>query len=66
MYIQSGRGYVKLEDDTIYFSKNDRVRIKPKTPHSIVALENTVIFEVSTPFLNDTVRINDFYPRDTE
>jgi len=66
MYIQSGRGYVKLEDDVIYFSKNDRVRIKPKTPHSIVALENTVIFEVSTPFLNDTVRINDFYPRDTE
>jgi hypothetical protein len=30
-------------------------------PHTIVATENTVLHEVSTPHLEDTVRIKDFY-----
>lgn len=61
MYILSGAGYIQFEDRKEYFSKNDSVRIKPKVKHSIVATENTVLHEVSTPHLDDTERVKDFY-----
>ena len=63
MYIVSGSGYIEFEDRKEYFGKNDTVRIEPGRPHSIVAMENTVLHEVSTPHLNDTIRVNDFYVR---
>ena len=63
MYIVSGSGYIEFEDRKEYFGKNDTVRIEPGKPHSIVAMENTVLHEVSTPHLNDTIRVNDFYVR---
>lgn len=63
MYILSGAGYIEFEDKKEYFSKNDTIRIEPNHHHSIVATENTVLHEVSTPYLNDTVRVNDYYVR---
>jgi NDP-sugar pyrophosphorylase family protein len=63
MYIISGAGYIEFENRKEYFGKNDTVRIEPGEPHSIVAMENTVLHEVSTPHLDDTVRINDYYSR---
>jgi len=63
MYIIKGSGYIEFKDKKEYFSKNDIIRIKPKTPHSIVAMENTLLQEVSTPHLEDTIRIKDFYER---
>ena len=63
MYIVSGSGYIEFEDRKEYFGKNDTVRIEPGRPHSIVAMENTILHEVSTPHLNDTIRVNDFYVR---
>jgi NDP-sugar pyrophosphorylase family protein len=63
MSIMKGSGYIQYEDDKIYFRKNDNIRIKPKVPHSIVALENTLLQEVSTPHPDDTVRIRDKYGR---
>jgi NDP-sugar pyrophosphorylase family protein len=63
MSIMKGSGYIQYEDDKIYFRKNDNIRIKPKVPHSIVALENTLLQEVSTPHPVDTVRIRDKYGR---
>ena len=63
MYIISGAGYIEFEDRKEYFGKNDTIRIEPEQPHSIVAMENTVLHEVSTPHLDDTVRINDYYSR---
>ncbi|MDO5851343.1 MAG: sugar phosphate nucleotidyltransferase [Methanobacteriaceae archaeon] len=65
MYIVSGKGYIEFEDSKEFFSKNDTVRIEPKRPHSIVATENTVLHEVSTPHLQDTIRIKDFYDSKT-
>ena len=62
MYILSGAGYIEFEDKKEYFGKNDTIRIKPNVVHSIVATENTVLHEVSTPYLQDTVRVDDFYP----
>ncbi len=61
MYIMSGVGYIEFEDHKEFFQKNDTIRIEPDVPHTIVATENTVLHEVSTPFLEDTVRIKDFY-----
>jgi len=63
MYIVNGAGYIEFEDRKEYFGKNETIRIEPKKPHSIVAMENTVLHEVSTPHLEDTVRLKDFYSR---
>ncbi len=63
MSITKGSGYIQFKDKREYFKKNDNVRIKPKVPHSIVALENTLLQEVSTPHPVDTVRIEDKYGR---
>lgn len=63
MFIVSGAGYIEFENRKEYFAKNDTIRIEPGEAHSIVAMENTVLHEVSTPHLEDTVRIKDFYTR---
>ena len=65
MYIVSGKGYIEFEDKKEYFGAKDTVRIEPQTPHTIVAIENTVLHEVSTPDLDDTIRIKDFYDSQT-
>jgi NDP-sugar pyrophosphorylase family protein len=63
MSIMMGSGYIQYESDREYFKKGDNIRIKPKVPHSIVSLENTLLQEVSTPHPVDTVRIEDEYGR---
>ena len=63
MYILSGAGYIEFEDRKEFFSKNDSIRIKPGVKHTIVATENTTLHEVSTPYLDDTVRVEDYYTR---
>jgi mannose-6-phosphate isomerase-like protein (cupin superfamily) len=63
MYILNGKGYIQFEDRKEYFAKNDTVRIEPEVPHSIVAMENTILHEVSTPHLDDTKRLKDVYTR---
>lgn len=45
------------------FEHNDSIRIQPNVPHTIVATEDTVLHEVITPHIDDTVRIKDFYER---
>ena len=67
LYIMEGSGYVEFDDGTRQsFSKNDKIRIKPKTIHSIVAIENTIIHEYSTPYPDDTIRVNDPYVRSNQ
>ena len=63
MFIMGGSGYIKFEDRKERFGRNDAIRIKPNTPHTIVALENTILHEVSTPDSEDTIRLKDFYTR---
>jgi quercetin dioxygenase-like cupin family protein len=41
----------------------EAVHITPKTVHRMTALEDSDIFEVSTPELTDVVRIEDRYGR---
>jgi mannose-6-phosphate isomerase-like protein (cupin superfamily) len=39
------------------------VRIRPLTKHRVAALKDTTLFEVSTPELDDVVRLQDDYGR---
>ncbi|HYS98500.1 MAG TPA: cupin domain-containing protein [Candidatus Dormibacteraeota bacterium] len=41
----------------------DTVHLTPGTRHRITAIEDTDIFEVSTPEINDVVRLEDRYGR---
>lgn len=41
----------------------DRVHISPKTVHRMIAIEDCDIMEVSTPELDDVVRLEDRYGR---
>jgi NDP-sugar pyrophosphorylase family protein len=64
MFVIKGSGYIQFKNKKEYFKKNDKLRIKPKVPHSIHAYENTIIQEVSTPHPLDTVRVEDLYGRE--
>jgi len=50
-----------LEERTI--EPGESWRVEPGVVHSIEALEPSVIFEVSTPELDDVVRLSDRYGR---
>ena len=63
MFIMSGSGSIEFENRKEHFGRNDTIRIKPNTPHTIVAGKNTILHEVSTPDPEDTIRIKDFYTR---
>ena len=56
--IQEGESLVKRE-----MLPGERVHITPKTIHRMTAIEDSDIFEVSTPELQDVVRLEDRYGR---
>jgi quercetin dioxygenase-like cupin family protein len=56
--IQEGERLVKRE-----MRPGDRIHVAPKTVHRMTALEDSDIFEVSTPELDDVVRLEDRYGR---
>lgn len=51
----------ELEERTV--GPGESWRIEPGRIHSIEALEDSVVFEVSTPQLDDVVRLEDRYGR---
>jgi NDP-sugar pyrophosphorylase family protein len=59
--IISGTGFVEFEGKKEEFRTGSAIPIKPGIPHTIVATENTLIKEVSTPHPEDVVRIKDYY-----
>lgn len=63
IHLQRGKLLIKFENNEVVLKPNDRVRIKPKEKHQLCALENSLIYEYSTPHLNDTVRVSDPYKR---
>ncbi|MFA6992219.1 MAG: cupin [Candidatus Gracilibacteria bacterium] len=48
---------------TIILKAGDKIDVKPRTIHRLEALENSEIFEVSTPDLKDVVKLSDDYGR---
>jgi mannose-6-phosphate isomerase len=68
-YVESGRAELELGDagdailNTEVVTAGACFRYRPGTVHRVTALEDTTILEVSTPHLDDVVRLEDRYGR---
>ena len=68
-YVQSGRAKLELgrSGDAVLneevITAGDAFHSRPGTVHRVTALEDTTILEVSTPHLDDVVRLGDSYGR---
>ena len=69
-YVESGRARLELGDvgqealDEEVITAGACFRYQPGTVHRLTALEDTTILEVSTPHLDDVVRLEDRYGRE--
>jgi mannose-6-phosphate isomerase len=67
MYLYKGKALLEIEDDgqmvPIMLEPGQSIRTPPNTKHRLKAIEDSTIFEVSTPELDDVVRLEDDYGR---
>jgi quercetin dioxygenase-like cupin family protein len=67
IYLHSGRLLFEIERDGALVKQElqpgDAVHVTPKTVHRMTAIEDCDVLEVSTPELDDVVRIEDRYGR---
>ena len=68
MYVQEGRVELEIGDpgrlpESEVVGAGRAFRIPPGTVHRVRALDDAVILEVSTPHLDDVVRLEDRYGR---
>jgi mannose-6-phosphate isomerase len=68
MYVYSGKARIEISDEqsapvSTVFEPGQAIRLVPFTRHRVEALEDTTILEVSTPELEDVVRLSDDYGR---
>ena len=68
MYIYDGKALLEIEGSngqmvSTIVQPSQCIRIPPLTKHRLKAIENTTFFEVSTPELEDVVRLEDDYGR---
>lgn len=66
--VREGRARLELGDvggglEELEIRPGDAFRYRPRTVHRVTALEDTLILEVSTPHLDDVVRLDDRYGR---
>ena len=69
IYLQSGRLLFEIQEEgdarvTREMTPGQHVHISPRTIHRMTAIEDSDIFEVSTPELHDVVRLEDRYGRE--
>ena len=68
IYVYSGKLLYEIELDGRMTSREmvpgDSMRVTPKTVHRMTAVEDTDVLEVSTPELDDVVRLEDRYGRE--
>jgi len=68
--VQSGRARLELGEvgqkalNEEVISAGAASRYRPGTVHRVTAIEDTTILEVSTPHLDDVVRLEDLYGRE--
>ena len=68
--VQSGRAKLELGEvgqsvlNQEVISAGAAFRYRPGTVHRVTAIEDTTILEVSTPHLDDVVRLEDLYGRE--
>jgi mannose-6-phosphate isomerase-like protein (cupin superfamily) len=68
LYVYEGKVNMEIERDgehkeSLTLGAGDCVRITPLTRHRLTAIEDTTLFEASTPELDDVVRLDDDYGR---
>ena len=67
VYLASGKVRYEIKDGdalrSLDLAPGDRLHIPAGTVHRVTALEDADIFEVSTPELDDVVRLEDRYGR---
>ena len=68
MYIHEGEAMIEIEGNDGHMASTVAqpgycVRISPFTKHRLEAIKDTTLFEVSTPELEDVVRLEDDYGR---
>jgi len=66
--VHEGRARLELgevggELEAVEIEPGDAFRYRPGTLHLVTALEDTLVLEVSTPHLDDVVRLDDRYGR---
>jgi mannose-6-phosphate isomerase-like protein (cupin superfamily) len=68
-YFQTGKAHVELaarpgeEPTRLVTEPGAAFHLRPGTIHRLTALEDTTVLEVSTPYLDDIVRLDDRYGR---
>jgi mannose-6-phosphate isomerase len=67
--VQEGRARLELGDvdgelEPVEIAAGDAFRFRPGTVHRVTALEDLLVVEVSTPHLEDVVRLEDRYGRE--
>ena len=67
--VQDGRATLELGEvgetlSTLEITAGDTFRYRPRTVHRVTAIEDLTIVEVSTPHLDDVVRLEDQYGRE--
>ena len=67
--LNSGKLVLEVEEDgqprrTIELAPGDSFHIRPRTIHRMIAKETCDVLEVSTPELDDVVRLEDRYGRE--
>jgi len=63
LYLLSGRVRLTLDERVLDWLPGHAVSIPPETVHRMEAIEDSVLLEVSTPELDDVVRLEDRYGR---
>jgi mannose-6-phosphate isomerase len=67
--VREGRALLELGGsdgalETLEIAAGDALTFEPGTMHRVTAVEDTLIIEVSTPQLDDVVRVEDRYGRE--
>jgi quercetin dioxygenase-like cupin family protein len=69
IYVYSGRLMFEIQEGERLVGREmlpgDRIHVTPSTVHRMIAIEDCDLFEVSTPEVEDVVRLEDRYGRTT-
>jgi len=68
LYLHQGKAIIEIEDSSGQLVQTEAqpgygFRVPPYTKHRMQAIEDTILFEVSTPELEDVIRVEDDYGR---
>jgi len=66
LYLLSGKMVFTRDGEVFEWMPGISVEIPPETVHRMEAVEDSVILEVSTPELDDVVRLEDRYGRSSD